>query len=98
MPGFQIVMRTPCFFHEHCDETAIGLLHRSSKDGQPSDKEWDKMCWVCEGVTGKIRETVMATGEWTCPVCGFVHTCDVANRGPLTPPLSTWYRALEAVG
>lgn len=93
----QIVMRTPCTFHTHCDETAVALLHgRSSKDGPLTEDEWKKVCWVCEGVMSKIKDALMKTGRWTCPKCGFEHTCDVVNRGHVTPTLSFWYRALEA--
>ncbi len=93
----QIVMRTPCTFHAHCDETAVYFWHgHSAKDEHPTEADWDKMCCVCEGVMSKIRESILKTGKWTCPKCGFVHTADVANHGPITPKLSFWYKALQA--
>jgi hypothetical protein len=91
-----IVFRTPCTFHTDCDETAVALLHgRSAKDGPITGEEWKKVCWVCEGITGAIRATMLKTGEWKCPACGFKHTVDLANKGPVTPSLSMWYRAIE---
>jgi hypothetical protein len=38
---------------------------------------------------------MLKTGEWKCPACGFKHTVDLANKGPVTPSLSMWYRAIE---
>jgi len=92
----EIILRTPCTFHKHCDETAVYILHgRSAKLGPLTDEEWEKACCVCEGVTSKIRGSMLSTGKWTCPACGFVHTVDLVNRGPVTPTLSCWYKALR---
>lgn len=91
-----IVFRTPCEFHKNCNETAVLFLHgRSAKDGPITEEEWEKGCWVCERTLREVGISLKSTGKWTCPKCGFVHTCDVANRGPCTPVLSKWYRALE---
>jgi hypothetical protein len=89
----EITLRTPCTYHKNCDETAVGLLHRSSKEGQPKPDE--KLCMVCEGVLEEAGRSLKSTGKWPCPVCGFVHTVDIVNRGPVTPPLSKWYTALQ---
>jgi len=92
----EIVLRTPCTYHAHCDETAVHIMHgRSAKDGDLTDEEWKKACCVCEGVLKKMKDSLKATGSWTCPVCNTVHTIDLVNRGPVTPVLSFWYKALR---
>lgn len=86
----EIILRTPCTFHTNCDETSVGILHRSSKEGQPRPDE--TMCMICEGVLEKARQTLKTTGKWKCPVCGVEHK--VVDR-KLVPPLSKWYKAFE---
>ena len=95
MPG--IIFRTPCTFHSFCDETSVAILHnRSAKDGPITEKEWAKACWVCEGITKKeLGDTLRSKGVWKCPVCGFTHTVDIVNRGPVVPTLSIWYKAID---
>ena len=90
MGGIEIVMRKPCIFHEECDETSVGILHRSSKEGQPKPNE--KMCMICEGVLGKAKEELKKNGKWKCPVCGFEHKLEGKE---IVPPMSYWYDALK---
>lgn len=88
--SMEIVLRTPCTFHKNCDETSVGLLHRSKADGEP--RAGEVMCMVCEGVLRQAKEAFLKTGKWTCPICDTIHTLE---KGKLVPALSYWYSALE---
>ena len=89
MCAMEITIRTPCKFHKNCHETSVGFLHRSSKDGEPREDE--KMCMMCEGMFAKIRQSLVSTGKWVCPVCGIIH---VLIGKKISPSLSKWYGGL----
>ena len=93
-----MIIRKPCFFHAHCDETAVGFLHgRSAKEGPLTEEEHKKLCWMCEGMFPKIRKALLETGHWKCPICGTEHTFNPVTK-EIKPVLSKWYDGIAAEG
>ena len=84
----EILLRVPCHIHPDCDETHRVVAHTTTKAGPSGASQEEilardpdaKIHDFCEGELPKIRKALLATGSWTCPVCGVTMTYDKSTK------------------